>query len=287
MCVNCCKEGSDILKLDFGLYLDCVKKRSLLVSMQTAGRIMRPDDAGLKKYAYIIEVINTETNDLSVEIMSVMKLINYYKSILNLATDTEDIEDIEDKNLCKKFMELHSSTHIIEYKNEIHIDFRQNINPCIIKFDMKTIDWSVFRDYLDQTVKKICGIKTEDQFKMIIDKLKLIDSFQKDNDYDKVYKCLDHIKLNIPNYTEFKLRYKSLFETKTWYELLGLHFNYYSLDELKILLQDKNYTILNKKIYNKLKTKHNKLPKYPLEYYRLMQIVNYNDLIVNNFWINI
>ena len=161
------------------------------------------------------------------------------------------------------------------------------LKETIIKFDMKTIDWSKFRDYLDQTVKKICGIKTEDQFKMIIDKLKLIDSFQKDNDYDKIYKLLDHVKLNIPNYTEFKLRYKLIFETKTWYELLGLHFNYYSLDELKIFLQDKNYTILNKKIYNKLKTKHNKLPKYPLEYYRLMQIVNYNDLIVNNCWINI
>ena len=129
-CVNCCKEGSDIYKLDFGLYLDSVKKRSLLVSMQTAGRIMRPDDAGLKKYAYIIEVINTETNDLSVEIMSVMKLINYYKSILNLANDTEDIDD---KNICKNFMDLHSSTHIIESKNEIYIDFGQNINPCIIR----------------------------------------------------------------------------------------------------------------------------------------------------------
>ena len=59
-----------------------------------------------------------------------MKLINYYKSLLNLANDTEDIDV---KNICKNFMDLHSSTHIIESKNEIYIDFGQNINPCIIR----------------------------------------------------------------------------------------------------------------------------------------------------------
>ena len=171
--MNCCKEGSDIKNLDYGLYLDGVKKRSFVVSMQTAGRIMRPDLLKKKVYAYIIEVLHSSVDGdgLSIEALTVNKLINYYKSILNLSADMDDLTDsansIDSDNdqtydeISKEFLDLYKSTYIIEDKNEINIQIGQNVKPCIIKFDMKTIDWSKFAEYLDTKVNKICGIRPE------------------------------------------------------------------------------------------------------------------------------
>ena len=48
LCVNRCKEGSDIDYIDYGVFLDSVKKRSTLVSMQCPGRLCRPDKANKK-----------------------------------------------------------------------------------------------------------------------------------------------------------------------------------------------------------------------------------------------
>ena len=44
---------------------------------------MRPDKEKLKKYATIIELVE----DDDVEIMTIKKIIDYYKTILNLSTD--------------------------------------------------------------------------------------------------------------------------------------------------------------------------------------------------------
>jgi superfamily II DNA or RNA helicase len=49
VCVNRCREGSDIKNLDCGIYLDNVKKRSTLVLIQTVGSILRPDKNKNKK----------------------------------------------------------------------------------------------------------------------------------------------------------------------------------------------------------------------------------------------
>ena len=60
LCVNRCREGSDIKNLDCGIYLDNVKKRSTLVSIQTVGRILRPDKNKLKSNGYMIDTFINE-----------------------------------------------------------------------------------------------------------------------------------------------------------------------------------------------------------------------------------
>ena len=283
LCVNCCKEGSDIKNLDYGLYLDGVKKRSFVVSMQTAGRIMRPDEKKLKKYAYIIEVLHasTDENGLSVEAMTVNKLISYYKSILNLGE--EDRNDIDYNLIGKQFMDLYNATYINETKNEVEIQIGVNVESCIIKFDTRTIDWSKFREYLDQHVTKICGDKVEDQFKIIIDKLKELPQFQQDLEFDMEYIKLDYKQLGIPLLDELKNRYKSIFDTKSWYDILGLHFDYYTLEDLRIYLQDNGHNKINEKIYHRLSKKNKQIPKYPLQYYKKMNVLKYEDLFNINY----
>lgn len=283
LCVNCCKEGSDIKNLDYGLYLDGVKKRSFVVSMQTAGRIMRPDEKKLKKYAYIIEVLHasTDENGLSVEAMTVNKLLSYYKSILNLGEEIIDNNNMNYNSIAKQFMELYNATYINETKNEVEIQIGVNVEPCIIKFDTRTLDWSKFREYLDQYVKKICGDKVEDQFKIIIDKLKKLPEFQKDTEFDMEYMKLDYKQLCIPPFDELKNRYKLMFDTNTWYDILGLHFDYYTLEDLRIYLQDNGHNKINEKIYNKLKKKNKQMPTYPLQYYKKMNVLKYEDLFAN------
>ena len=213
LCVNCCKEGSDIKNLDYGLYLDGVKKRSFIVSMQTAGRIMRPDLLGKKTYAYIIEVLHSSTDEdsLSIEALTVNKLLNYYKSILNLSTDDVLIDSESDSeqsydDISKEFLDLYNSTYILEDKNEINIQIGENVQPCVIKFDIKTIDWSKFAEYLDTKVKKICKLDTTEQFGLIMNVLKGLDIFNSDVDYDIEYAKLNHKSLGLPNLTELKSR---------------------------------------------------------------------------------
>jgi hypothetical protein len=104
-----------------------------------------------------------------------------------------------------------------------------------------------------------------------------------DNDYWLLYSKLNHTQLNILNLNEFKLKYKIIFDTKTWYQILNNNFDYYDYTNLKHLIITKYPYIdnLTENIYNKLRLKHNKLPKYPLEYYRLFNINSYNDIIQN------
>lgn len=49
LCVNRFREGSDIMNLDTAIYLDAVRDRSLLVALQTSGRVLRKDKEGKKK----------------------------------------------------------------------------------------------------------------------------------------------------------------------------------------------------------------------------------------------
>ena len=48
--------------------------------------------------------------------------------------------------LVNNLFELYSNTQIIEAKSEIHIKLSLDTNPCIIKLDLKTIDWSILRE---------------------------------------------------------------------------------------------------------------------------------------------
>jgi hypothetical protein len=207
---------------------------------------------------------------------------------LNLSTDvdltdnlTESETDQSYDEISKDFLELYNSTHIIESKNEINIQIGENVQPCVIKFDMKTIDWSKFKEFLNIKINKICKLDATKQFDLIINVIKGLDIFNSDANYDIEYAKLNHKILKIPTLTELKSRYQTIFDTRTWYQIFGLRFNYLTLDEARIFFQDNKYTKIDEKTYCKLRRKNNKLPKYPLEYYKKSNISKYEDLIMN------
>jgi hypothetical protein len=267
-CVNCCKEGSDIKNVDYGLFLDNVKKRSLLVSLQTGGRIMRPDKNKLKQFATIIELVENE----EIEVMTIKKLIDYYKTILNLSTDKLLIEEHSNNSkTINDFVELNNDTIFNENTNEIQIKIGNK--TCIIKLDLKIIDWCKLKELLNETIKKELGEKKDDEFNKIISKLKLIDNLKKDKDYWLEYDKLNHKILDLPNSNKFN--------DKTWYDLLELKFNYYSYNDLicKIKKRYPHIKSINKSMYDKMIEKDNMIPPYPFEYYRLSGWIDYENLL--------
>ena len=144
LCVNRVKEGSDIKNLDCGIFLDAVKHRSIVSSLQSIGRIMRPDEAKKKKYAHIIESVKLDENK-TIENLTVSTVLNYYKKILNISNITADIEYIS------KIQKLFDETRIVtrDGKKEVHIiiDEKKDIR-CKINLDIKEIDWRVFQNSL-------------------------------------------------------------------------------------------------------------------------------------------
>lgn len=275
-CVNCCKEGSDIKNVDYGLFLDNVKKRSLLVSLQTGGRIMRPDKDKLKQFATIIELVENE----EIEVMTIKKLIDYYKTILNLSTDKLLIEEHSNNSkIINDFVELNNDTIFNENTNEIQIKIGNK--TCVIKLDLKIIDWCKLKELLNETIKKELGEKKDDEFNKIISKLKLIDNLKKDKDYWLEYDKLNHKILDLPNSNKFRDRYLDRFNDKTWYDLLELKFNYYSYNDLicKIKKRYPHIKSINKSMYDKMIEKDNMIPPYPFEYYRLSGWIDYENLL--------
>ena len=113
---NRVKEGSDIKNLDCGIFLDVVKHRSIVSSLQSIGRTMCPDKAKKKKSAYIYESIKLDENK-TIESLSVGTVLNYYRKILNISNITSDIEYIS------KIQELFDETRIVNHdgKKAIHI----------------------------------------------------------------------------------------------------------------------------------------------------------------------
>jgi superfamily II DNA or RNA helicase len=274
LCVNCCKEGSDIKNLDYAIYLDNVKKRSNIVSLQTSGRVMRIDENKLKKYALILEIIERdEKEEMNIEYLTCNKIYNYYKSILNLSLQ-EEIKDY-DKNIIDNFMNLYKNTHIRQDKKEISIII-DNIE-CIIKLDVKTIDWILFKKYLDDNINKN---DIKEQFNKIIEKIKNLEQFKNpDNDFWLEYDKLDHKLLNIE--PDIKNKYLEIWKYNTWYDILNLK-KYIRLIDLKILLENKYpyITDITPTLYETLR-KYNNIPQRPFEYYRLENINTYNDILVN------
>lgn len=147
LCVNKCREGSDIKNLDYCLYLNKVKKRSLLVALQTSGRVMRPDKEGKKKCALIIECI-VKDNNKSVEAMTANKVLEYYKAILKLGEGLELHDPVEMLNLLE-------NTYI--NKEEKTVEIKVDNDPshnCVIKLDIKDLDWSKLMPNLTQQVQQ-------------------------------------------------------------------------------------------------------------------------------------
>jgi len=276
--VHRCREGSDIKNLDMGVYLDHVKKRGILVCIQTVGRILRPDINRLKKCGYIID---TFVNDgkIEIEVMTAQRIISYYEKVLGLTTEDDFYNDLLDKY--KKMKEIFNDSKYDENSKKIKIKIDGNTeHDTEIKLELitKNFDWSKFTQKINSIIDKQFGINEEDKFNIVIDKLKKIKEFNQECDFWKVYEIIDKKKYDLPE--NLYEDYKTFFDEKTWFEIMGFDTsNYYkTIQECKIAIgKINNYTNINENIYNKLRIKDNKLPPFPKEYFKKNGFTTYDN----------
>lgn len=274
LCINRFREGSDIPYVDCGIYLDAVKKRSILVSLQSSGRICRPDADGKKTHAVIIDMfVSDETN--TVEILTFRKLLDYYTSVNNLTHETDGFEDI------KKLYKLIDKIKVDQDKNEIRIPITNNSkHDNIIKYSLiqKEMDWGVIIDNLKSEInKKILKHVDNDEIKKLkieysycVDKNKKFRITDKKmyNRYMKYYKLIP----------EPEIYFKSIW--KNWYEYLGIDTSDYPSfkDWCKII---KKLKISSVEEYENYCEEEN-LPEMPEEYYK--EFTNWEKYFYNDYW---
>lgn len=274
LCVNRGKEGSDIFHLDLGLFLDAVKSRSITVSLQTFGRVMRPDKEKKKKVGYIIECVKLDESK-SVEMLSVKKVLNYYKMILNLSSLSESTEYYD------KIIKLFANTEFDDKTKEI--TFKLGTIESKLKLDVEIRDWTKLKEFLGKEICKKLKLTKEQLFAKYIEIVKKQDGFDcPENNFTKLYQKLSHVELGLPKniYKEFE----EIWKVKTWYDVLGFKI-YYSLTDQRNFIKSKypHIKVLDKDSYNQIRAKFPKfLPKYPLDYYKTDLIYEYDQLLKPN-----
>jgi len=284
-CVNRCREGSDINRLDCGVYLDAVRNRSILVAMQTSGRTVRPDKEGKKTHGVIIDMFVPEEGK-SIESLTVEKIMGYYNGILNLSIEGADDTESSDMNEFMKqyfeFLKLKNNTFFNEETNEIIVKVDEKKKHDIkIKFELttKTTDWSFIKTELNKAVDKQFNVDKEQKFKIIINKLKELDIFEPNTDFWEAYKNIQN-KENLGLPEDIYNENKEIWDTKTWYEILDIKIpNYKTIDEIKKIIwgYGKSYYISKDKYLKLAKTYD--LPYYPEELYKFKG-VKLNDNIL-------
>jgi len=152
LCVNRCKEGSDIKNLDCIYLLNPVKSRSIVVALQSFGRVMRVDPLNKKTCGYVYECVDMDT---SPEIFTTDRLLEYYKMIYNLADLTDQIEWAEQLVELNKKIRLNPDSSIsIQITDEISCSI--NLSPNI---KSEVTNW----DNFIESVKKLAQTKIRQQ----------------------------------------------------------------------------------------------------------------------------
>ena len=279
LCVNRFREGSDMKHLDTAIYLDIVIKRNILVSLQTSGRVLRPDKEGRKIHGSIIDSF-VNNQGIQVEVITADKIINYYRQIFNLTDDNSYKEQRqaydEMMDICRN-MEYDEKEQILKLKLD---DNKKHDINCKLILKTKTYDFRKLKLQVTEIIDKMYGVEKENKFDMIMDKIKLFDIFKKDVHFWDEYNKLDHKSLKIMDTETFKNTFVDKWTTKTWYELLGTN-NKLSFKELQILLVKKysQYDTMTETLYKNICSKNNNIPLYPFEYYKFNNVKNYEDLI--------
>lgn len=226
LCVNRFREGSDIKNLDIVIYLDSVKNRSLLVSLQTSGRVLRKDKFGKKTHGIIIDSF-VNCNGIQIEVMTAEKIINYYKQIFVLCDNNEYEEQKETYNkminICKK-MKYDEALQEIEVKID---DNKKHNMKFKLKLKTKTYDFANLKIHLETYIDKMYNVDKRIKFDQIIEKLKdgkymnintrdFWDAYDRIDDDEKE-------EMNIPMTSKDLYRKnKDFFDTESWYDILNL-----------------------------------------------------------------
>jgi superfamily II DNA or RNA helicase len=263
LCVNRIKEGSDIKNLDCGIFLDAVKKRSIISSLQSMGRIMRPDKENKKKCAYIIECVKIDAKNKDIESITVKKVLDYYRKILNISSLSKSIGYLDD------ILKLFDDTEIIneENKNILNIKINNNIN-LKINIKVKQIDWRIFQNKLRSELKTKLKLDEIQILKREFLKLKynIKGKYKTKNEY-----LINETEKNPEE------KYKDLWTN--WYDFLSLETNKYPKTKEEFCKKCCELNITTVEMYNDLSDKEN-LPLMPNELYKNFTTL-YNELKIN------
>jgi len=268
--VHRCREGSDIKNLDMGVYLDHVRKRGILVCIQTVGRILRPDIKKLKRCGFIIDTFIND-GEIEIEVMTAQRIISYYEKVLGLTAD-DAYNDLLEKY--KKMKEMFNDTSYDENSKKIKIKIDDNIeHDTEIKLELitKNFDWSKFTKKINSIIDKNFGIDEDESLKTEYELLK--EKIQKYNKVNSKNNSKLNNKLEYKKYAEknkLVINPEQKFINYGWinyYDFLGIDTSKYpkTLDELKNIC--KNHCLDNEDVFiAKCNTKN--LPEMPEEIYR-------------------
>ena len=271
ICVNRFREGSDIKKLDMGVYLDRVKKRTILVAMQTSGRVLRVDKLGKKTHGFIVDCLINDNTE-KIEMLTAQLILSYYNKILSLAED--NVENNKNIDNYKKLLDKIGMSKYDEKEKELTVPLDDDKEMKIkLKLTTKSFDWKYLKTILMENLDKKYDISKEEKFKQIIEKLKKRKQFTMECDFWEVYRNLDKDKYELPETDEFYEEYKEFLDEKTWFELLEFDTSGYYKTKQKCInsikqldkyhngqIDDNTYIILRKK--------DKKLPPNPVEYFK-------------------
>jgi superfamily II DNA or RNA helicase len=285
--VHRCREGSDIKNLDMGVYLDHVKKRGILVCIQTVGRILRPDIKKLKRCGFIIDTFIND-GEIEIEVMTAQRIISYYEKVLGLTSD-DAYNDLLEKY--KKMKEMFNDTSYDENSKMIKIKIDDNIEHDTVGNNLKIIskrnnsseriiseiklelitknfDWSKFTKKINSIIDKNFDMNEEESLKIQYQILK-----EKIQKYNKVNSKSNSRLSNKTEYKKYAQKNKLVINPeqkfinhgwKNYYDFLGIDTSKYpdTFDELKNIC--KNHCLDNEDVYI---TKCNKyeLPEMPEE----------------------
>jgi superfamily II DNA or RNA helicase len=269
LCVGRLREGSDVPHVDFGLYLDKVKKRQQLVSLQTSGRIIRPDPEGRKKYGLIIE--NIKMDGKPIEFQTVEKILDYLESIAGLSEDMDP--DV--------LRDLHHRTQILPERNEIVISIDDNPrHDTVIKLDIMNIDWSQLKQLLMQAVQERIGDRNKlQELKEMIAEAGKHATFDMDCRFWDVYDA-------IPNKASKGLpenlyeAYKDVWEKHTWYQMLGYETHWWNKKQIVQHFMKRMVKDISKEMYHQERRKYLVMPPYPEELFRVEGFQDYDTFFV-------
>lgn len=252
VCINKCKEGSDIPNVDCGIYFDGVKNRSVLVHIQTSGRITRPDKLRKKTHGHIIDTYILEKGE-SYNALTAQKILSNITRLLNLSDD----EYTDEISFYEKMMKIVNKLEYNVKEKLIKIKIDENKNHDTL-MNLGKFDWNVVKAELIKQTDKKFGIDQNKKFNLIIDKIKKIKYFNKHCDFWEMYNKYQST-YDLPE--NFKEEFKYKFENNTWYEILEFDTSdWYQKKEQVIKIVGNN---CSKDKYNKLVKKNNKLPPHP------------------------
>ena len=266
-CAQKHREGSDIKKLDSCIFLDKVKNRNSIPFIQSIGRVLRIDMDCVDKVCGVI-IDGVVKNNEQYEKIFIDKILGYYFALANLTNSEEE----------NKYDEYIKIRDVVKFDKENKI-VNINIHNTVIPINCKKLDWDNVVSKFQTLLEKKVNLTPEEAFEMHINKIRELESFKNvENDFWEEYKKLNHDELGIPE--DIYEGYKMIWENKTWYDVLGYNNIYINLDEFRKRFHKKYPAIkkINKSIYLKLSKEFN-LPKYPMEYYRINKVNDYNDLL--------